>query len=84
MWVDVGLLQLKVGCCGVQGSYVCVCVGWMLSRVDAGCVQTTTGATPLYIACEKGDQAEAEVLLDRGADVNQARVRYGGGEGLVV
>jgi ankyrin repeat protein len=44
-------------------------------------VQTTDGATPLYIACGKGHQAVAGLLLDRGADVNQALVCCGGGEG---
>ncbi len=44
-------------------------------------MQTTTGATPLYIACQEGHQAVAGLLLDRGADVNQAKVRCGGGEG---
>ncbi len=48
--------------------------------VDA-CVQTTSGATPLYIACHQGYQAVAGLLLDRGADVNQAKVRCGGGDG---
>ncbi len=43
--------------------------------------QTTDGATPLLIACLEGRQAVAELLLDRGADVNQAKVRYGEGEG---
>ncbi len=38
-------------------------------------VQTRDGATPLYVACEKGHQAVAGLLLDRDADVNQARVR---------
>ncbi len=28
----------------------------------------------MYVACERGDQAVAELLLDRGADVNQAMV----------
>ncbi len=41
----------------------------------------TDRATPLFIACQYGDQAVAGLLLDRGADVNQARVRCGGGEG---
>jgi hypothetical protein len=38
-----------------------------------GVVQTT-GAIPLYIACQNGHAAVAELLLDRGAAVNQARV----------
>ncbi len=37
--------------------------------------------TPLYVACGKGHQAVAGLLLDRGADVNKALVRCGGGEG---
>ncbi len=40
-------------------------------------VQTTDVATPLYVACEKGHQAVAGLLLDRDADVNQALVRCG-------
>ena len=43
-------------------------------------MQTTDGATPLYMACWKGDHAVAGLLLDRGADVNQALVRCAGGE----
>ncbi len=43
-------------------------------------MQTTSGTTLLFIACHKGHQAVARLLLDRGADVNQARVRCGGGE----
>jgi hypothetical protein len=38
-----------------------------------GAVQMT-GATPLYIACQNGHAAVAELLLDRGAAVSQARV----------
>ncbi len=44
-------------------------------------MQTTDGATPLWIACQEGHQAVVGLLLDRGADVNQAEVRCGGGEG---
>ena len=39
-------------------------------------MQTTDGATPLYIACHNGHQAVAALLLDRCADVNQAGVRW--------
>jgi hypothetical protein len=53
----------------------------MLLWGDVGCVQTSDGATPLWIACQNGHQAMAGLLLDRGADVNQARVCYSGGEG---
>lgn len=35
------------------------------------------GATPLYIAAEEGQSHVAELLLDRGADVNQARTNNG-------
>jgi ankyrin repeat protein len=37
-------------------------------------LQTDDGATPLYIACRNGHREVAELLLDRGAAVNQARV----------
>jgi len=48
----------------------------MLPRIDAGCLQTTDGETPLWIASREGHQAVAGLLLDRGAVVNQARVRF--------
>jgi ankyrin repeat protein len=35
------------------------------------------GATPLYIACEKGDASIVEALLGRDADVNKARTDIG-------
>ncbi len=45
-------------------------------------MKTTDGATPLWIACQNSHQVVAGLLLDRGADVNQALVRFGGGEGV--
>ena len=35
----------------------------------------------MWIACQNGHQAVIGLLLDRGADVNQALVRCDGGEG---
>ena len=34
----------------------------------------STGATPLYIASTKGNEAVARILLDNGAEVNKATV----------
>ncbi len=45
------------------------------SQVIAFSMQTDTGATPLYISCGRGDRKIALLLLDRGAAVNQPRVR---------
>ena len=42
--------------------------------VCRGTLQTDVGATPLLIACETGHRDVAELLLDRGGAVNQARV----------
>ncbi len=39
-----------------------------------GALQTDDGVTPLHIACAKGHGEVAELLLDRGAAVNEARV----------
>ncbi len=44
------------------------------------CAVQTDGATPLYVACEKGHQAVAGLLLDRDVDVNKARVSRIGGQ----
>ncbi len=41
-----------------------------------GALQTNDGAAPLYIACRNGHREVAELLLDRGAAVNQARVCF--------
>ncbi len=38
----------------------------------------------MYAACQYGHQAVARLLLDRGAVVNQAKVRGAGGEGHVI
>ena len=35
----------------------------------------TSGATPLFVACQKGFHLVVNLLLDRGAAVNQALVR---------
>ncbi len=37
--------------------------------------KATDGATPLYIACYNGHEAVAGLVLDQGADVNEALVR---------
>jgi hypothetical protein len=49
---------------------------WCRSDVVAACLQTMDGATSLWIACQRGHEAVACLLLDRGADVNQALVRW--------
>jgi ankyrin repeat protein len=45
-----------------------------LRMVCVGALQTDDGVTPVYIACAQGHREVAELLLDRGAVVNQARV----------
>jgi ankyrin repeat protein len=68
------------GTAGTVGFWMQVCVCFV-GVVVVVCLQTASGATPLWIACEEGHQAVAGLLLDRGADVNQAEVRQLAGPG---